>query len=700
MRDHKLDNNSNSLEDALLKCRASAKRGYKIALDNIKETANAIGNVSKTLSQCMEFYNEGSVNKPGIIEQLKEQFVLVVDELSRLQNNTENDLRDRKKRLDRFSITLFGRTMAGKSTLMEILTRGNGKSIGLGAQRTTRDVRNYTWNGLEVTDVPGIAAFQGEKDEELAFQAATQADMVLFLISDDAPQPAEAECLAQVRRLGKPILGICNVKISIDDQDDLLLFFRNKNRLFEQKRLSQIIEQFHAFADRLIPGKHIQFIATHLRSRFLANQHQFNKYESELIETSRFKLVEQRIIDEVTGKGVFLRIKSFIDGAVVPIADFTDRLLEFSEQNSDAGRVLVEKGRQINDWLQDFKTDGIKRIETLTSKLMDGLRQSVPDFVEDHFEDNRAGEKWNALVKSIGINEKSEKILCRLSEDCKKAMQEIARELKSELSLIANISADRTIKMDGIINSKRWWNYGYQSLSGGLLVAGIILGSNPIGWAAAAVGVAGWLFSFLFDDYEKKARQAREKLSKKLFDNINKMEDNLRHQLQEWFYKELIDKQVYALLNDISAIIKALFELADGQRTLGWALNDRIKSLAKILIEEGLKQVNATGMEYHIRDMARIPGCANIFLIAPETKFPDQIKIRIEKLLGESVWFVVDTKNTKSILSQAIGFGCDRNKIHIESKLKIAHVPLDELDSLTRTRVKLAQQLTGLHITK
>jgi len=696
-------NTATNLESALQQCQASARRGYQIASDNIKETARAIKKVSTSLSQCLESHNEGTVRTPEIVEQLKRQFVSVVNELEQLQSTTEKDLQDRKVRLDRFSITLFGRTMAGKSTLMEILTHGEGKSIGTGAQRTTRDVRSYTWKGLEVTDVPGIAAFEGEKDEELAFYAAAQADLVLFLITDDAPQPVEAECLAQVRRLGKPILGICNVKIAVDEPDDLLLFLRSPNRPFDQNRLSKLIEQFHEFADRLIPGKHNRFIATHLRSRFLAGQHQFHKYESKLLEVSRFNLVEQRIINEVIGRGSFLRIKSFIDGAVAPMMELTNILLDFSAQNSAAGRILVEKRRQLNDWAQDFKTDGLNRIDILVSKLMDGLREDVSDFAEEHYEDGQAGKKWDKHVKSAGIQHKSEKLISRLSEDCKKALQEIARELKSELAFVADFSADRSIKMDGIFDSKRWWNWGTIGLSSGLTIAALFAG-GPIGWAlgigAAVVGIGGWLLSFIFDDREKKARQARNKLSKKLADNITKMELNLRHQLQNWFCKELIENQVYTLVNDISTITSALFELADAQRTLAWTLNDRIKHLGEILIEEALKQVDATGMQYHIRDVARVPGCANMFVIAPETKFPDQIKIDIERLLGESIWFVIDNGNPKSILSQAIGRGCDRNKISIETKLKIAHVPIDELDPLTLTRVKLAQQLTGLHITK
>ena len=157
-------NTATNLESALKQCQASARRGWQIASDNIKETDIAIEKVSKSLSQCIKSHNEGPVRTPEIVEQLKKQFVSVTNELKQLQGTAKKDLQDRKIRLDRFSVTLFGRTMSGKSTLMEILTHGEGKSIGTGAQRTTRDGRSYKWNGLEVTDVPGVAAFEGEAD--------------------------------------------------------------------------------------------------------------------------------------------------------------------------------------------------------------------------------------------------------------------------------------------------------------------------------------------------------------------------------------------------------------------------------------------------------------------------------------------------------------------------------------------------------
>ena len=686
------------LESALKECRKAALRGYKIAEENLRKSERAINKVSKSLSQCLKSLEEGSVRTEDIVDQLKAQFSSVVNELEQLQRTLGSELEERHKRLDIFSVTLFGRTLAGKSTLMEILTRGDGRSIGTGAQRTTRDIRRYYWNGLEVTDVPGVAAFEGAEDEELAFKAASQADLVLFLITDDAPQPVEAECLARVRRLGKPVLGICNVKMAVDDDDDLRIFLRNSKRVFNGTRLEQLIDQFQAFADQYLPGKRVPFVVTHLRSRFLAQQPQYAQQRDRLLAASRFDGIESSIVREVVGRGSFLRIKSFIDGAVAPMMDITERLLEFSAQNSSSGRVLTGKLRQLLKWSQEFRTHGKKRINTLVSKTMDALRDEVPSFAEDHYEDRSAGKSWKRVVESIGINSKVKKLQKELLDECKKELREVVRELKSELSLVVNLSADRHIQMDAIFDSKRAWNWGTTILAGGLGIAAIIISSGPLGWAPAAVVAVGWLFSKFFDDREEKARRARKKLTRRLLANIDKMERELRKSIGDWFHQELLKKQVDVYLDNLKAVKSILFKLAGAQRTLAWTLNDRQKALARTLVEEALVQLKAENLKDSIVDIARVPGLATMFLIKPNKKFPGKVREGLEHLLGEQIWFVVNTKSRLSILAQAIGCDCDRNKISIEEKNRVAHVPIDNLGPEAKARLRLAQQLTGLHV--
>ena len=179
----------------------------------------------------------------------------------------QDDLQTLLEQQKEFSVVVFGRTMAGKSTLMEILTHGNGESIGKGAQRTTRDVRDYRWKGMKVTDVPGICSFDGREDDELAMRAAKSADLILFLITDDAPQDSEAEKLAELKRLGKNVLGVINVKLGLNLERRKMSLRDLEKKMDDDARIDEICNQFRAFGPRYHQDwSKLPFVATHLQA--------------------------------------------------------------------------------------------------------------------------------------------------------------------------------------------------------------------------------------------------------------------------------------------------------------------------------------------------------------------------------------------------------------------------------------------------
>ena len=686
------------LQQALDKCRRSAREGYRIAKDNLDEIKGDIDEVSEDLEQHLTSLSNGKIQTTDIKSQTQKQLQQVVSEFYSLHGNSLTLLKKKHAQLDKFSIVLFGRTMSGKSTLMEILTNGDGSSIGKGGQRTTRDVRRYEWKGLEVTDVPGIAAFEGRDDEDRAFEAAEQSDLVLFLVTDDAPQDAEAECLARVRSLGKPILGICNVKTALNNAADRLLFLRRN--WFDHKRrdLDAIVRQFYEFAEKYNPGRRIRFVYTHLQSKFLSQQPEYKSQQNELKHASRFGYVEKQIISEVVGRGTFLRWKSFIDGAVVPMLEFSEKLLDFSAQNSSSGRVLIDKHRQVKSWSDGFRKSGQERIDTFIKKEMNSLRAKVPGFAEDNYEAHDAGKRWNRLVKNQGIEQKAKKLVEQIQNECKDELSEIARQLKSELNFVGKFAGDRRISMNSIFNTKRSWNWTTNIISGGLATAAVILASGPLGWAAAGVGLLGRFLSGFFEDREEKARKQRYKLESELKRNVSKIERNLRKKLDDWFHQELLERQVDVFLNEHQMVISNALKLADKQRDLAWRVNKQQKELHRTLLNEALEQLGHRNNGDLILDIARVPGLAIMLLIAPKTTFPEDVRKGLEKLLGEKVWFVIDTGNKTSILAQAIGHDCDRSKVRIESKTQIAHVPVGHLDAVGISRIQLAQQLTKIQI--
>lgn len=689
------------LEAALDECRIVAREGFRIAQDGLNAADVAIKQVSDKLHESKDqIAGKGRVRTSNIVAELRTQLHKITVELHDYQMKSRSSLKARRRELNEFSMALFGRTMVGKSTLMEILTGGNGASIGKGAQRTTRDVRTYYWRGLKVTDVPGVAAFEGAEDEKLAFEAAAKADLVLFLISDDAPQPVEAECLGLVRTLGKPLLGVCNVKESIEDNDDLRLFLRSQEKLFDKRRLVPLLKQFNKFADRHTPGHHINFFCTHLLSKFLATQPVYCKHRLELDRASRFQAVENQIILEVVGRGKFLRVKNFIDCVVTPMLDISNQFLDFSKQNSNDGRILVDKRREAHRWSQSFRSDGRGWFDTFVSKHMESLRDDITLFSEENYDRNDAGECWSKHIENYGLERKAQKLVSEVENECRKKLSEITRQIKAEIKFSSDFAEDQKFPMDKVFDSKRAWKWATTIFSGGLTIAAVILGSSPLGWAAAAVAGVGWLFSLFFEDHEKKVRKRRNELAKRLNKDVGRIERDLRKKLHDWFDKELLQKQVEPLLSDLQAVTDVLFTLADTQRELAWILNRESKKLHRKLLLEALRQLDQPDLIDLACDVARVPGFATMLVIEPKTKFPMDTRKDIENLLGERIWFVLDTGNRVSILKQAIGRDCDPRRIRIEKDIQIAHLPVGELDAVGHYRIRLAQQLTELHVMK
>lgn len=201
---------SKGIQEALENCAAYAERGYRLAKAGYDEVHDAVLEEEGKLQEAKyEQKRSGRLDYGDTLDkQMRE--LLVTKEV---EDNLRRDLQRLRERQKEFSVVVFGRTMAGKSTLMEILRHGDGASIGKGNQRTTRDVRDYRWQGMKITDVPGICSFDGRGDDALAMKAAKAADLILFLITDDAPQEGEAEKLAELRALGKSVLGLVNVDL-------------------------------------------------------------------------------------------------------------------------------------------------------------------------------------------------------------------------------------------------------------------------------------------------------------------------------------------------------------------------------------------------------------------------------------------------------------------------------------------------------
>ena len=167
-------------ENTLKECSKIAKQEYKEVSQKLKELKKDLNSSQNVLLETILKLDGSDINDESVYNSINEVNNKTSELLKNGFNNFENSISKKQDNLSNFTVTLFGRTKAGKSTIREALTNGDGSTIGKGSQRTTRDVKAYNWNHLRILDTPGFDAYKGEEDEKNAFSQVDETDLILL----------------------------------------------------------------------------------------------------------------------------------------------------------------------------------------------------------------------------------------------------------------------------------------------------------------------------------------------------------------------------------------------------------------------------------------------------------------------------------------------------------------------------------------
>lgn len=620
---------NNDIEEALHECQAYAQKGYDIA-----------NNTWNTIHQAL-LAEERKVKK--VDKQQGRIFRLADEELIKkkkqglasfmeMDKELKQDLSYLQKQQKEFSVLVFGRTMVGKSTLMEIMTHGSGASIGNGSQRTTLDVRDYHWKGMKITDVPGIASFDGREDDRLALEAAKGADLILFLISDDGVQQEEAKNLAELRRLGKPVLGIINVKLGITEQVRSLDMKRLRNKMAERERIETICNQFRQFAGNFQQDwGDLTFVPVHLKAAYLGQDK-----NPELWEVSNFTEVESYILSKVQQDGCFLRIKTFLDRVIIPLQGRMEMLYENSSSSLTEAFEYQKKCQELIEWKKAFKADSQRKKANLRKRLQRKLARGIREFAEDNYDNEDAGEDWKEyLQEELKLEADCMSFLQERSNKCSRKRREMMDSLRTELTF-AGVNAEfDDISMDSITDTKLL----------GTIAGGALTIICPV--AGIAVTLINWLFG---SSKEEKIREAQEELQEQLQDAMDECGyvNKLMAGVSKIMKEEILGKGVeglYKALTQMDAMLIGLAkEEAAGAEKLGILLNQ----LNCQLWHEGERYVAAQegkNLVSSVDRIIRIPG--EVTVVYDTVNSFDGYEAQMAKLLGEKVelWVLNNAEN-------------------------------------------------------
>ena len=651
----------NSMEAALQACSVANKQGYAEAKVYLRGLKKSIDDASAIINECIEGMKMYHINDESLVQSIRTQLQIVQTEFEQSYYDTQNSLSSKSRMSSKFNITLFGKTKAGKSTLMEILTHGDGSHMGKGGQRTTRDVRIYEWKGMTVTDVPGIEAYGGQEDDEKAEEAATYADLILFMITAGQPEGSEADWMIKLKKMDKPMLCVCNYKQSIGEGiDDFRLkrLLANPEKLEGRMNIVELVRQFNTFLNEQLPNEHVDFIITHLLAKFYSQQPEYESKKAELEKVSRFSYVEQSLINEVITNGVLHRKKCYLSIIDAPLYQQMNQLFAFSSDAYTQFRVIQDKTSLFKDWCDKFNKTQESQIVNVITEEYNKLRNSIPGFVERHLEDNDVDDAWKKHCERFNTQYNIEKCIESIKAKLEEKTTDLFSELKTEMNFSFKFKIENGLGNYQFINWKRGMAWTGVIGSAGFTIAAIALSSNPIviPLELAALGVFAifGFFSWLCDSREDKLRERRIELSKKLENGINKAEKASQSKILEW-YNNNITIQEQKITRRLSVVGRGMLSLSNGERQLALGYSKNHKDITKKIMANIFYAMNVPMHEVdRIVCAARVPGRRIALIIQGKDNLPIKLNELASHLGNNEVIHVIKLDTSKPIEVQIV----------------------------------------------
>lgn len=666
--------NSN-MESELLKFQDAAYDGYKIATQKYEEIAVTLLKAEHRMKKAEEEINQmARIHATALISKQNEELEDIRNHIAEIRGNIDVLHKQQKD----FSIAVFGRKNAGKSTLMEILTRGNGVTIGKGVPNTTSNIRTYYWNGLKVTDMPSLEIFTDDESDKIGLETAKAADLILFIMTNETPQPEEAKCLAQLKNLSKSVLTVINVKKDLNYKKHNAIA-KELVKVFDENEINEVVSQLKELLKEYNQDwSDFKYVATHLAAAFYAQSSK--KDSTEIYNTSKFPEVEDFILEKVRTDGTFLRLKNFVDSVAVTMNDTILKIFEHSAASLQESRVWRAKHKEIKEWRKNFWEDAQIKIQKLYIELQQTLKYEIPHFAEENYENEHVKEKWTQYINHFGYIERYQELLKQISKECEVQRKKFCDEFTQELKLALNGKTQTNIVLE---ETTPWEKYA------AIVLPNLLLLIPGIGWTArVTIFVASSFFSSLFENKEEKIRKAKESLAKQLeessLDTLARVNNQAR---------DVLNKQILGNVDDFSDTLLGyaymLAQLGKSQSQLAEALLGEYNDLNETLFTEAVKHKRAGNIS-EMRSTMRIPGEISAVLIE-DPKINDAA---VSELLGEKFLTIKLLDSWNDIMKRILGCDFDLNSYPINAKADGKTYSVTPKEPITDTEFKLAQQIS------
>ena len=628
-------------KDALLRCREVAETEYRVADDALARAETIAERLCDKVETITTELGHGE-GMPEVIRMLAEH---LNHQVNHLIIGKRRKLNAKRPRLRKFTIALFGRTMAGKSTFREAITGDNGASIGKGGQNTTKRVHEYEWRGIHIIDTPGIGSYKGERYRQQAISAVGKSDLVLFMMTDDGIQQDVFEGMKDVLLENKPVFFILNVKRDLTKDTHRERFLKNPSSLLGRERIDGHFRRIQKLAVDTLGSKEPQVFVLHAQAAYLSTQK--HPQADALYEASRMENLHASICEEVAVNGPIRRLQTLLDGTIGAI----DELGNFYSRQSI--RIKDDKfffRRRLKDFelrASQFIKDQNQQITAHVAGCFQDLHNQVFNFIEDNIERKDIAKQWERQVKAAQLEKNLKGIQKRVVMEAKAFVAEFARELAVDLEFAGNMGVEGAPQHANVWDLKRDFKRTAAAAAVLSAAAGVAfkagLGNiwNPVGWAlmgaSVLASIAAWICGKKDDQLEKETEKARNQLHALIDTHESKVLDALL----KWLREKVEAKALKGISDDLKLAVQSLDSLNSAVQAAVRSTRMQVDRLNARLLLRIAEVSHISTDSLKLKSLARSRGLVFRALCTSEEKTTTLSKVASASL-GENVILVHD----------------------------------------------------------
>ena len=512
-------------------------------------------------------YNELLSLEKGIGEQtaiiIKNFIELLNSDILNETKVQKNSFQQKERTMTDFTISLLGRTKAGKSTLHYVLTNQGSDKIGKGKQRTTRYNRVYQWNLLRIIDTPGIgsAEAEGRKDDDIAKSVLGESDVLCFVVADGSVLDDVLDMITEMSKYNKPIIVLINHKENITQDVKFDFFIKNPNNWLNYDNDSSLIGPINRIMREARNHNYehqIIVCPVFLLAAQLATDENYSEYSEILWKSSNIEKLFEYLENCILLGGTLKRSQTILDETYYSFKNSYEKLSKLQIPLNDELSFVIRKKEEIHSALLKNKEKTMIEIKKELKFQFDKLENCIAyTFAEEYVDDQRnLNDKWQEYFRACNFETELQDAINIHTQSFIKIVEDNVKDLFSDLyySLQLSLEAQEifpAFDFDFTIFLK----VAVLLLDLASLIVGLIVGGP---WAIV-ITVVAVVISFItgfIPSTEKRRQKKINSLHKQIKECIKEQEESQKTKICD----DINSKFDY-LINIVSDVLN---ELSDG----------------------------------------------------------------------------------------------------------------------------------------